>query len=255
MNGRSWREEWAGNAGVVAVIVVGLFVVVLAVFLYLVPLSRGQDPGLAQSAPAAGATPGAPSIPAAGGESGGMAVLPSPVTDGKAQEHSDTRYGFRLMVPAGWARAQVSDDERPALAADYDVVWEDPDSGARLAVSAWNGENVASFVLWSALVGSGMQSVDGQVPTNAVVAGQPALLLWAPETPVTPARFALFLERDGTYYRVTYSAHDGGAAISDYARALATLRWPDSPDTPLLLPLRAVPDSRYWPSSRLYGGR
>ncbi len=245
-----WREDWVTNAGVVGVIVVALVAVVLTVFLYVVPISRGRTsvlegkPGPVAAAPVPGATGTGPA---------GDAMLPSPAHGGSPERYSDPRYGFELTVPAEWRRATVATEPRQTLAADYDVVWEHPDTGARLAVSAWDADTVTSFGLWSALLGAGMQSVDGRMPTNAVVAGQPALLLWAAETPTTPARWAVFLAHGDTYYRVAYAAQDGGAAIADYARALATLRWPGEASTPLMLPLRGQPGNHYWPSEGLFG--
>jgi hypothetical protein len=193
-------------------------------------------------------------VPAGGAElARGAALLPSPVAGRAPVDYQDPRYGFRLSVPGGWRQASVADEDRPALAADYDLVWEDPDSRARLSVSAWEGSRLTSFLLWTALVGAGMQSIDGQLPTNAVVAGQPALLLWAAESPSSPTRYALFLEHGGTFYRLAYGAHDGGAALGDFARALVSLRWDGEADAVDVLPLRVAPADRYWPSERLFG--
>jgi hypothetical protein len=239
-----WREDWVMNTGVVGVIVIALVLVVLSVFLYVVPLSQGRAtvrPGNGQP------------VAAAPGPGTTAPVLPSPAVAGAPERYTDPRYAFDLAIPAGWRRAAVTDEARPALAADYDVVWEQPDTGARIAVSAWDARTVTSFLLWSALLGAGMQSADGQTPTNAIVAGRPALLLWAPETPTTPARLAVFLARGNTYYRIAYTAYDGDAAVADYARALATLHWPGDAASTLVLPLRGLPNSRYWPSERLYG--
>src|SRR3990172_1644565 len=134
MSPRSWKDEWVRNAGMVVVVMTVLSLVLLTVFLYLVPL-----------------------VPAEG--------------DQQEARYHDPRYGFELTVPARWRRAEVSDEDRTTLAADYDVVWEDPDNSARLAVSAWDGRAVASFVLWAPLVAGGMQPIDGQTPYNAYVAG------------------------------------------------------------------------------------
>lgn len=258
MNGRPWREEWANNVGIVAVVAAVLVLVVLAVFLYLVPLSRGQTVAYpAERAPGSvgpTATPAAPATPGAGGAArAGVAVLPSPVSQAAPLRYVDARHGFEMQVPAGWRQAKISDAERPPLAADYDVVWEDPTSGARLAASVWDAEPTTSFVLWSALAGAGMTSVDGTAPYNAVVAGQPALLLAAPESPTMPARYAAFFGRAGKHYRLAYAAFDGGNAIADFARALASLRWPGDPPATLVLPLRTQAEGRYWPSEELFG--
>jgi hypothetical protein len=256
MNGRPWREEWANNVGIVAVVAAVLVLVVMAVFLYLVSLSRGQLVAYpAERMPATQTA--ATEAPAAGGAESpavaGVAVLPSPVGQDPPVRYLDARHGFEMQVPAGWRQAKVSDAERPPLAADYDVVWEDPSSHARLAASVWDAVPETSFMLWSALVGTGMSSVDGMTPYNAVVAGQPALLLGAPESPTTPARLAVFFGREGKHYRLAYTAHDGGAAISDYARALASLHWPSDPPATLVLPLRALASGRFWPSDQLFG--
>jgi hypothetical protein len=247
VTGRGWREDWSTHAGVVAVIALGLGVVVLAVFAYLVPLSRGQDVTAAQAGPTA-AVLGAP-----GGQ-----VLPSPRSDAAPVRYVNGRYGFEMAVPAGWRRAELREAAPPARAADYDLVWEDPATGARISVSAWDSAGATSFLLWSAILAGGMEPVAGiepvagQAPTNALVAGRPALLVRAPETPATPARYAAFFEHEGSYFRVEYSAQDGGAALTDFARALLSLRWPAEPPVDAVLPLRGAEISRYWPAERLF---
>jgi hypothetical protein len=210
-------------------------------------------------------------------------VLPSPRSAAAPQRYVDARHGFELLVPGGWRQGKSAPeggggddpdvaaagpgagsgslDAPPAgaqaglagLAADYDVAWEDPATGARLAVSAWEAGRVASFPLWSALVGAGMAPTAGEAPYNALVAGQPALLLWAPESAVSPARYALLFERGGRYFRLAYGAADGGAGLVDFGRAAASLRWPEDTPAAAVVPLSPPGAGRYWPGEAFIG--
>jgi len=206
-------------------------------------LAATSTAGVGVTAPAA--LP--PTLPAPG--------LPLPTPSGSGRQwrvYRDPQYGFQLEVPAGWRASEVGDEDAPASSADHSAVFEAADTGARLAVSVWEASELASFYLWAGVVARGMQSVDGQLPTNALVAGHAALVVWAPESPATPAQYAALLARQSRYYRLAYSATDGGAALGDFVRALVPLSW-DGEETQDIIPPLPAPTGRFYPSNLLFG--
>jgi hypothetical protein len=80
----------------------------------------------------------------------------------------------------------------------------------------------------------------------------PALVLWAPESPVLPAVYTTLLQHEGAVYRVSYAAHDGGAALLDYLRLLVSLEWTEAHrsagDTLDTIPPLPQPPSPYFPN-------
>ena len=165
--------------------------------------------------------------------------------------------GYQVRIPAGWRQASVNEAAPPLRAADHDLVLEEPNSGARIAVSIWDASELVPLVLWAPSVAEGMRPVDGQWAQNAVLAGEPAMLLWAQETPISPARYAAFVGHAGRYLRLAYSASDGGEALDSYAQLLNSLRWSDAVDATDVgdrLPPLPMPRPRYHPSGRLFEG-
>lgn len=164
--------------------------------------------------------------------------------------------GASFVRRAAWRRAAVSFDEGDAAhQADVDLVLEAPDAGSRLALSAWNAGERAPFELWVLSVAGGMRSVDGQYPTNAVIGALPALIVGDPESPITPVRYAAFLDRGTHYVRLAWSGGGASADPYDFARALVTLAWDDTleadggADT---VPALDLPSGLYYPSEQLF---
>ena len=245
-------DEWLRNVGMVGVFTAILFVVLLGVFFFLVPLSRQREAASTQeretpTPPAAGLE--AAPTPTPVGVTGPLPTEAEPV--GALAAWTDERYGFRVLLPERWRPATVDGAEGPLGAADYDVVFEDPATGARLAASVWEAAGWASFGAWATAAAPGYTSVDGGWPTNAVVAGHPALVVWSPETPTSPLRYAALLEVDGRFYRLAHTAPDGGGSVADFARALVSLGWAAEETVDLIPPLPA-PSGRYYPSERLF---
>ena len=202
-------------------------------------------------APPLGLDPSAPHDPPA--EAGTLLGGPPPSTDTVLVE--DPALGIRIELPRGWQSAVFDDADGPLGAADRDLVVEDPASGARMAVSAWDASELAPLNLWLMGVASGMRSVDGRWPSNARVAGEDAMALWAPESPTQPASYAVFLAHEGRYYRVAYAARDGGDAIDAFLTSLAQFDWlspavsaSSEADTVPSLPM---PAARYFPGQSL----
>jgi hypothetical protein len=261
VNTRFDGGEWGRSLGVLAVVVVVLSLVLLAVFLHIVPLARERTEVASQEA-GPRVSSGVP--PTVGSPDDALFTAPPgltpqpgtiPTTDvptTAVRTYQDADHGFRLDVPADWETATVA-QVGPLYAADYDVVFAAPGSPARIAVSAWSTTGRAPFGLWLPLAAGGMLAVDGRFPTNAVVAGRPAAIVWSPESAADAAYYAAFLEDGGRHYwRVAYGAGDGGEAITDFLRALVTLEWGSEPTLDTIPPLPA-PTSRYHPRERLFG--
>jgi hypothetical protein len=73
-----------------------------------------------------------------------------------------------------------------------------------------------------------MRPVDGAYPTNAFIAGEPALVVGEAESPTSPLRYAAFLAKGDSYLRIAWSAPTGAVRSTDYLRALATFQWPSA---------------------------
>ncbi len=173
----------------------------------------------------------------------------------------DDALGLATWLPEGWQRVSLQGEDAPWSAADHDLVLEDPATGARLALSAWDAGQLPPLHLWLPGIAAGLQSVDGKWPVNAQIAGVPALVLWSPEDPTTPGRYAAFLSRGGRYYRLAYSARDGGAAVGAFVSMLARLTWLDASGSELtsssaaLVPPLPLPSARYFPGEGLAPSR
>ena len=132
---------------------------------------------------------------------------------------------------------------------------EDPQTGARMALSIWAASDDQPLEGWARRVAPGMQPTDGSWEASATVAGQPALALWSPESATRPGHYATLLLAGGRLHALSYAAHDGGASLADYAKALVSLRWLDSAegaDRPDQVPLFPMPSPRFYPSGRLF---
>jgi len=185
--------------------------------------------------------------------------------------YQDAVHGLALMLPEGWREAVPQPSrELAALLPDHDAVFESPDGGQRLAVSTWGAAERPPFAEFAASAVAGMQPVDGLWPTNAFVAGVPALVVGAPEAPTTPLSYAVLLEHDDRYHRIAWSAYDGARDATVFARALATLAWtavadpaaPAAPDEAAdamrlgdapMVPRLDLPSGVYFPSEALFG--
>lgn len=176
---------------------------------------------------------------------------PLPIPPGADREllpYRDEAAGFAFQRLASWeARTPgpVEDEDGRSRT----VVFEDPDSRARLAVTVWPGRGATPPArAWVEQQAPGMDSVDDHWPTEAVVAGVPAVIVWRDESPDAPARYAAFVRRGGDLVRIAYAASDGGALLGEFARALVTLEWEDGDTTDLVPPLPR-PAGRYFPSA------
>ncbi len=168
------------------------------------------------------------------------------------ETYRDPEGDFQVEIPRTWQAAVIDGSTAPWPAADQDVIWIQPDSGARLAVSMWQLGAQVPLPRAALEFAPGQAPVSANGPTNAMVAGVPALVLWAPESPVLPAVYTTLLQHEGAVYRVSYAANDGGAALVDYVRLLVSLEWttPDGSagDTLDTIPPLPQPTSRYFPS-------
>lgn len=272
MIGRYLREklqEDESHEVIMVVVLMVLFFAVLGVtFVYMVSQLQHREASAPQEQSTVFgdtlADPAAAAVPTSGADQPTVAPKPSPVglpaagsplpTPGEGhrwREYQEPVTGLSLQVPDHWQHALLRREDSPAPVADIDVVFEDTASAARLAVSAWDASQLASFTSWASTTARGMQSVDGRLPVNALVAGREALVTWAPESATTPATYAAFLEREGIFYRVAYTAADGGGAIGDFIRALVTLEWDEAQTVDTVPPL-PVPTGRYFPSDLLF---
>jgi len=174
---------------------------------------------------------------------------PLPTSAGRTElltEYRDEAAGFSFALQPTWTpvvRETASDNGGPRS-----VVFEDPATGARIAVTHWPQiGGAATQETWIEEHAPGMASVDGRWPTEAIVAGTPSLVLWADETPDTPARYTALVPHAGDLFAITYSARDGGQLLGEYARVLVTLEWSGTDTTDLIPPL-PKPAGRYFPS-------
>lgn len=223
----------------------------------------GTLPGAAEQAETAPAptdgsasSPGLPAsaVPTATA-AGGRPLVPPAGTTVRLETFSDPQGDFQLKMDRSWQATETGGAGASPPAAERDLTFVHPDTGARLAVSIWDaGADVALDRLALDLA-PGLAPVDGRRPSNAMVAGEPAIVLWAPESPAVPAVYAAFFEHQGRVYRVAYAANDGGAALLDFVRLLVTLEWvaPDGSvgDTIDTVPPLTQPASRYFPSAAL----
>jgi hypothetical protein len=236
------RRQLAVAAALAALMVL----VVVAVFLDVRRLAGVVTPGPLTLAPAPAGTPTAGPTVAASARPGVLPTLPS--GGGTLHYVDETGHlgGFRLDLSSNWRQLDTT-DSRAASSEPVHVIFSNPASGARLAVTAWPGEGKAPLSrTWIQEQAPGMASVDGRWPTEAVIAGDQALIVWADEAPDVPARYAAFVRHAGNAYRVAYSASDGGALLADYARALVSLEWTDDDTTDMVPPLPR-PAGRFFP--------
>jgi len=159
---------------------------------------------------------------------------------------------FQLQVDQSWRSATAEADGAPLPAADFDVIFVDPDTGARMALSHWDLGVELPLHRAAMSLAPGQAPVNSAGPTNAVVAGEPALLLWAPESPVQPAVYTALLEHEARLYRLAYAAGDGGAGLLDFTRLLVSLEWLAADGSPTAtidtIPPLPQPASRYFPT-------
>ncbi len=231
-------------------------------------------PESAASGPAESDAP-APEEPVDGAESvfGGIAPIESERPRFAPQEAESTEnflieridgLGASFVRRGQWSRAEVllAEGDGPDQA-DIDVILEAPDGGSRLALSAWNATERVPFELWVLSVAGGMRSIDGQYPFNAMIGGVPALIVGDPETPTSPVRYAAFLDRDSYFIRLAWSGGGPSADPYDFARALVTLNWDDSPGAAVdaaanaasdfdTVPAFDLPNGLYYPSDSLF---
>jgi hypothetical protein len=190
--------------------------------------------------------------------------VPFPPSVGSATDleaFRDGEAGFGFQLPPGWQRTRVTPDlDRDPMAADYDVIFESPDQAQRIAVSVWDAAERADFKTWVLSAAGGMRPVDGAYPTNAYIAGEPALVVGEAESPTSPLRYAAFLAKGGSYLRIAWSAPTGAVRSTDYLRALATFQWPSADEATdsatqgagnQAPPLR-LPAGLYFPSDSLF---
>lgn len=190
--------------------------------------------------------------------------VPFPPSVGSATDleaFRDSEAGFGFQLPPGWQRTRVTPDlDRDPMAADYDVIFESPDESQRIAVSVWDAAERADFKTWVLSAAGGMRPVDGAYPTNAFIAGEPALVVGEAESPTSPLRYAAFLAKGGSYLRIAWSAPTGAVRSTDYLRALATFQWPSADEASdsaaqgagnQAPPLR-LPAGLYFPSDSLF---
>lgn len=262
----------AGSVGAAAVALVALFLVLLSVFIYLSRLNRGPvvegpamptvDPSLAapeaESAAIVTALPVADAPPAASG--GGLLNMLSVLKAGAAdayRTHRDDTWGYEVLLPDAWKAATVVAAGQRLAEAAHDRVLEDPGSGARLALSVWEGAAAEDLPLqaWAERVAPGLAPAEGGWEPNATVAGEPALSLWSGEAASQPLRLATLLRHGDRLFLLSYGAPDGGAALAHYVKALVSFRFLDQdPATEAAdqIPLLPLPDPRYYPSGRLF---
>jgi hypothetical protein len=251
------NDDGGRQVGVIAGLAAVLFLVLLAPFVRTVrqvrepsaPKSLAAAPTAQESAAAGSEVPVAPitaTVRAAPAETGATTDTESAVEGGDWTAYHDPDYRFSLEIPSDWSRATV-EGRGGADAADEDVLFEHSGSGARLVVSVWSDREEAEFADWVADIASGLDPVDGRETANAVVAGRDALVAWSPETPTYPAQYAAFLPGDDSYYRISYTAGDGGAAMSVFIRALVTLSI-DGTETLDTIPPVPMPDGNYFPN-------
>ena len=244
--------------GSMVVLVTILLLVLVAVLGYVTRMASLSRVGLAGTPPASTVAPEATGGPTGSpaptiGAPAGAGLLPTvSARAGSLTTYRDERDGFRLQVQSFWRKAAVSSDPRWPVEPDYDVVFEEPVTGARLAVSRWPEGAPVAASQWVRLLAPGMEPVDGRWPSVATVAGEAATLVWSDESATAPARYGAFFERNGRRYAVTYSAADGGGLAEEYVRALVTLEWTEA-DTPDLIPLPPRCGNRYYPSTALFG--
>jgi hypothetical protein len=232
--------------GTAAAALIGLFLVLLAVFIYLSGLDAAST---RPPEPAAGGA----GIPA-GAASGGRPLGASAESEYREVEQAD--WGYALLLPATWRETAPAGGPTAFRDADHDLIVQHPATGARLAISAWQAAGRGPLETWVLDAARGMESTDGRWPRNARVAGEPALALWGPERPALPIHYAVFLGHGERYYAVSYAAYDGGAALPDFAKALVSLTWLDGGGPVSILggdegqdmvPLFPQPASRYFP--------
>jgi hypothetical protein len=224
--------------------------------------AAGTLPGGAESAETAGApadgsdsSPGLPGSAApTATAAAGRPLVPPAGTTVRLETYRDPQGEFQLMIDRSWQAAETDGEGAPP-AAERDLTFVQPASGARLAVSIWDAAAGIALDRLATDLAPGLVPVDGRWPSNAMVAGERAIVLWAPESPAVPAVYAVFFEHEGRVYRVAYAANDGGAALLDFLRLLVTLEWiaPDGSvgDTIDTIPPLAQPPSRYFPSAAL----
>lgn len=214
-------------------------------------VTEPEEPARAEPAVGVERGDGAPSQP-------GGPIFPPQAAEpaGAFVEQRHEGLGAAFVMRADWRRAEVllSEGDAPDRA-DIDLVFEAPDGGSRLALSAWDTGERAPFELWVMSVAGGMRSIDGRYPYNAAVGGAQALIVGEAETPTSPVRYAAFLDRGSHFVRIAWSGSGPSADPYDFARALVTLTWADAlelgqaADT---VPGLDLPSGIYYPSESLF---
>lgn len=179
--------------------------------------------------------------------------------------YEDLISGFGLHLPDGWQRTERQSDASLPSFGDHDLILQDPQSGARFAISSWDAEGLASLPLFLGRIAPGFQPVDGDWQSNAEISGQPALVLWAPDSPTTPARYLAAMEHQGRFICLGYTALDGGAARERFKQLLESMRFHAVDHARLAgdvegardttrLPRLPLPEGRYFPAESLFQG-
>lgn len=227
-----------------------------------VPAAVDGDGAAARDAAGDG-TPARVGAPAAGAEVEGAFVVPSGY-----RRYDDPQHGFSLRVPAVWreARRSAGPDDGPD-GPDHDVVFEAAGGEQRLAVSVWSATERPPFDAWLPTVAAGLRPLDdgaaaGEgVPFNAFLAGEPAVVLGAPETAVSHLAYAAFLAHGPRYLRIAWADLTGLTRPDEVLGALASFGWvgddivTGSAGVPNQVPRLALPQGTYWPSEALFGVR
>jgi len=258
---RTRRHFWDRPVLLAGSAMAAVFGIVLTVSLLI---GRPDTPSTASAVATADARS---ALPAAGGVER-PAIADSPPAEGSSaaaapharlHNYRDPRDGFEVIVDATWRAVALEGGRRdPLPAAAYSVTFAQSGTGARMSIRRWQVADAIGVDRWAVDVASGSVSVNGRMPTNAMIAGVPAVLVWSPESPVVPARYEAFFRRGGQIYGVAYAAYDGGRAATDFIRLLVTLEWAGAggsvqPHVDLIPPLPS-PEARFFPSARLFGG-
>lgn len=234
------------------------------VFLYVARLTRGAappavgDPGSRATATAiafatrtggqVGSEPGeGDSLSGARSSRRVPGSIPTPPDSGaRIVTYVDPAHGFRLSHLDSWQPIVIDDAPPPGRPPRYDVVFLQPGSAERLAVTVWPEPATENLDSLAAMLDPAMRSVDDRLPANADIAGAPALIAWREESPTTPATYAALLVIDGTAYAVQYAAGNGGRMLQEFLRAVVSFELGPGSSADTVPPIPR-PAARYFP--------
>jgi len=256
------RTSLALSALTLAALVTGVSVVVFAYVSHLPNADATRSTGPGPSGPAASApteTQGPDRVAIRKPERSGPGAVPGPIPTQSGESadivtYSDPVFGFRLDHLETW-KPVVVETHGGAFALtrkQYNVLFVHQGSPGRLAVTVLDDVPVGErdLVSLAALLDPEMKPVDGRKPTNATIAGRPALIVWRQETPIAPTTYAAVLHDAGTAYAIQYEAADGGRMLEEFLRAIVTFELGpgNSPDT---VPPMPRPTPRFYPQDVL----